>query len=133
MIYEYGIELKSQSKEWKHQNSPRLKNAWESKLKIKVMFIVFFDCRGIMHHNFVPEGLTVNSAFYMEVLKHLRHRVRRVWPNLRRDNGWILHQDNAPSHTALSVHEFLERNSVTVMDHSLYSPDLAPCSIWGTW
>jgi hypothetical protein len=126
-IYAYKIELKSQSKEWKHQKSPRPKKAWKSKLKVKVMLIVFFDCHGIVRHEFVPEGQTVNAAFYVEVLKHLRDRVHHVWPNLRGDNGWILHQDNDPSHIALILHEFLAHNSITMMDHPLYSPDVAPC------
>jgi histone-lysine N-methyltransferase SETMAR len=91
------------------------------------MLTVFFDCQEIVLHEFVPQGQTVNAAFYVEVLKLLRHRVRRVEPNLRGDNGWILHQDNAPSHTALIVREFLVRNSTTVMNHSPYSLDLAPC------
>ena len=38
----------------------------------------FFDCHGIVHHEFAPEGQTVNAAFYMEVLKHLRDCVRHV-------------------------------------------------------
>jgi len=38
----------------------------------------FFDCHGIVHHKFAPEGQTVNTTFYMEVLKHLRDCVRHV-------------------------------------------------------
>ncbi|KAM0736815.1 Mariner Mos1 transposase [Formica fusca] len=43
---------------------------------------------------------------------------------------WILHQDNAPSHTALIVREFIGRNNITVMDHPPYSPDLGPCDFF---
>jgi hypothetical protein len=129
-IYEYVIELKSRSKEWKHKNSPRPKKARKSGSKITVMLIVFFDCHGIVHHEFIPEGETVNADFYMEVSKRLRDRVHCVRLNLQGDNGWILHQDSAPSHTALIVREFLACNSVTVMDHPPYSPDLAPCSFF---
>ena len=42
------------------------------------MLMFFFDCHGIVHHEFAPEGKTVNAAFYVEVLKRLRDRVRRV-------------------------------------------------------
>ena len=38
----------------------------------------FFDCHGIVHQEFIPEGQTVNATFYVEVLKHLRDRVRRA-------------------------------------------------------
>ncbi|XP_023240389.1 oxysterol-binding protein-related protein 8-like [Centruroides sculpturatus] len=34
--------------------------------------IVFFDIRGINHHEFVPVRTTVNAAFYLEVFKRLK-------------------------------------------------------------
>ena len=40
-------------------------------------------------------------------------------------NSWILHHDNAPAHTALSVREFLATKQVTVLEHPANSPDLA--------
>jgi len=42
------------------------------------------------------------------------------------NNSWILHHDNAPAHTALSVREFLANKQITVLEHPAYSPDLAP-------
>jgi hypothetical protein len=42
------------------------------------MLIAFFDCHGIVHQEFVPEGQTVNAAFYEEVSKRLRDCVRRA-------------------------------------------------------
>ena len=42
-------------------------------------------------------------------------------------NGWILHQDNAPAHNALSVKQLLTNKIITVLGHPPYSPDLAPC------
>jgi len=81
-IYEYDIELKSQSRVWKQKNSLRPKKSRKSKSKIKVMLMVFFDCHGILHHEFAPEGKTVNTAFYVEVSKHLRDHVCRVPPEL---------------------------------------------------
>ena len=32
----------------------------------------------------------------------------------------------APTHTALSVREFLATKQITVLEHTAYSPDLAP-------
>ena len=77
------------------------------------MLLVFFDCHGIVHHEFAPEGQTVNAAFYVEVLKRLRDHVR---PELWEGSQWILHHDNAPAHSALLVHEFLACNSITVLN-----------------
>jgi histone-lysine N-methyltransferase SETMAR len=126
-IYEYDPETKRQSEEWKHSGSPRTKKACKSHSKINTMLIVFSDICGVVHHEYVPAGQTVNAKFYVEVLKRLRECVRRARPELWGENAWILHQDNAPSHTTLVTREFLAKNKITTMDHSPYLPDLAPC------
>ena len=41
------------------------------------------------------------------------------------NNSWILHHNNAPTHTALSVREFLATKQIAVLEHPAYSPDLA--------
>ena len=41
-------------------------------------------------------------------------------------NEWILHEDNAPAHNALSVKQFLTNKNITVLEHPPYLPDLAP-------
>jgi hypothetical protein len=72
------------------------------------------DIRGIVRYEFVPTGQTVNQVYYLEVLKKLREKVRRKRPELFAKNSWILHHDNAPAHTALSVREFLATKQITV-------------------
>ncbi|GFT88822.1 hypothetical protein TNCV_906441 [Trichonephila clavipes] len=37
-------------------------------------------------------------------------------------DGWLLHQDNASAHMALSVKQFLTSKSITVMERPSYSP-----------
>jgi len=59
------------------KGSPRPKKAWMSRSKIKVLLAVFFDWKGIVHHEFVPCGQMVNKQLYQEVLAHLRDTVRR--------------------------------------------------------
>jgi hypothetical protein len=38
----------------------------------------------------------------------------------------VLHHDNAPAHTALSVSEFLAIKQITLLEQPLYSLDLGP-------
>ena len=57
----------------------------------------------------------------MEVLEKLREKVSWKEPELFANNSWILHYDNAPSHTALCA-----TKQMTVLEHPVYSPDLAP-------
>jgi len=50
--------------------------------KIKVLFVVFFDWKGIVRHEFVPRGQMVNKQFYEEVSARLRDAVSRKRPEL---------------------------------------------------
>jgi hypothetical protein len=45
-------------------------------------------------------------------------------------NDWALHHDNAPSHTAMAVQQFLARNNILIVPYPPYSPDLAPSDFW---
>jgi len=76
---------------------------------VKTMLICFFDIKGLVHFEFIPQGQTVNQQFYLEVPKRLRDAVRRKRPELKRSGEWLLHHDNAPAHTALSVGQFLTK------------------------
>jgi len=44
------------------------KKARMSQSKIKVMLVVFFDWKSIVHHEFVLRGQMVNKQLYREVL-----------------------------------------------------------------
>jgi histone-lysine N-methyltransferase SETMAR len=79
----------------------------------------------IVHREFVPPSITVNSDFYCDVLRRLRENVRRKGPELCR-NYWILHHDNALTHTSLKTIKLVTNNKVMV-PHPPYSPDIAPC------
>ena len=76
-FFQYDPESKRQSMHWKSPSSPKQKKAQQSKSKFKALMIFFFDIRGIVHVDWVPEGQTVNQVYYREVLTNLRERVRR--------------------------------------------------------
>lgn len=126
--FQYDPETKCQSAEWKSKSSPQAKKTRKVLSKVKAMLIVFFDCKGIIHHEFVPDGQTITGDYYLEALQRLLGRIRRIRPEYRDPGDWcLLLHDNAPSHTSLVVRQFLARNQVCVLNHSPYSPDLAPC------
>ena len=104
--------------------TPRPKKARMSKSKIKTMLICFFDSQGVVHNEFVPPRQTVNK----QVLEWLRKRVHRVRPKIA--DTWMLHHDNAPCHTAISVNEFLVKKGISVVPQPPYSPDLSPCDFF---
>jgi len=109
---------------------PMTKKFHWSKSRVKIMLLTFFDIRGIVHYEFVPTAQTVNQVYYLEVLEGLREKVRRKRPEIFANNSWILHQDNAPAHTAMSLREFLTTKQITVLEHPAYSPDLAPNDVF---
>ena len=129
-IFEYDPFTKRQSLEWKSPTSPRPKKARMSKSKVKVMLIAFFDVRGIVHKEFLPQGQTINQHIYKDILRRLMRSVREKRQELWDEKSWVLHHDNAPSHNALSIREFLAKNNIAVMDQPPYSPDLAPCDFF---
>ena len=90
------------------------------------MLTVFFDYRGVVHSEFLPEGQTMNKEYYLDVMKRLRENNRRKRPDLWKDNTWFLHHDNTPPHKAIVVQEFLAKNSTNVIEQAPYSPDMAP-------
>lgn len=129
-IFQYDVEIKRQSMHQKTATSPRIKKARMSKSKFKAMLIVFFNINGIVMTEWVPEGQTVNQTYYLSVLATLRERVRKKWPVLWKNNSWILHQDNAPAHNALSIKQYLADKRILVLEHAPYLPDLAPCDFF---
>jgi hypothetical protein len=42
----------------------------------------------------------------------------------------VLHHDNAPAHTVLSIIEFLAKKNIPTFPHLPYSPDLALCDFY---
>ena len=115
--YGYDPKTKQQSSQWKSASSPRPKKARQVKSNVKTMLICFFDIKGLVHFEFVPQGQIVNQQFYLEVLKRSRDAVRRKRPKLSRSGERLLHHDNATAHTALSVRQFLTKNGMTSASH----------------
>jgi hypothetical protein len=70
--------------------------------------------------------MNIHQVYYYKVLKRVHEKVRRKRPKLFADYSWILHHNNTPAHTALSVWEFLASKQITVLEHLPCSPDLAP-------
>jgi hypothetical protein len=74
---------------WRNRNS---------KKKIKIMLIIFFDYRGVVHKEFVPEGKTVNAIFYKGVMDRLLKRIERVRAAAFCSRDFFLLHNNAPVH-----------------------------------
>jgi hypothetical protein len=76
------------------------------KFKIKTMLITFFVKQGVIHKEFVSEGQTVDSDFYVDVIERLLKRISRVRPQFRAEQ-LVLVALQCPAQSALVVKIFL--------------------------
>ena len=129
-VYGYDVETKSQSSQWRHFGSPGPKKVRQVRSNVKVMLSVVFDFNSIVHDEFLPRGQTVNKEYYIQVQRRLREAIRKKRPDLWKNNSWLFHHDNAPTHTSLLVREFLAKNITVTMPQPPYSPDMAPCDFF---
>ena len=67
-----------------------------------------------------------NKQLYQELLLRLSDAMRRKRPELRENQTWMLHHNNAPAHASLLIHSYLAKHQTSVVPHPPYSPDLAP-------
>ena len=118
---EYAPETKRQSYQWKSPTSPRPNKARQSKSKVKVLLITFFDVSGIVHSEFLPQGQTINQQVYKEILRLLLRSVREKRRELRQDKSWLLHHANAPAHKALSIRQFLAEKNIAVLEQAPFN------------
>jgi transposase len=77
-------------------------------------------------YEFTPEGQTINQGVYLAALRCLHDAVQRIWPEMWTVGSWLLHHDNVPAQTALSIRQFLTKHSIPTLPQPSYSPDLSP-------
>lgn len=113
--FQYNPSTKCQTAEWKSPEKSRPIKIRATKSKVKMMLVAFFDSRGLIHQEFVPQGKTVTAAFYCEVMDRLLKRICRDRPELYQSGECFLLHDNAPAHSSLIVTRFLAQKSITVI------------------
>ncbi len=98
----------------------------------KSMLTVFFDRRGVILAKFAPPGETIDTDSYCQTLRTLKERLRKkrpqLWtrPNPQSSRPFLLHNDNAPSHTSVPTLALIGESGIDMLAHPPYSPDMAP-------
>jgi histone-lysine N-methyltransferase SETMAR len=88
------------------------------------MAAVFWERKGVLMVEFMPQGTTITSKVYCETLKKLRRTIQ----NKRRGMltyGVVILRDSARPHTAARTRALLDHFNWELFDHPPYSPDLA--------
>ena len=89
----------------------------------KVMLSVWWDWKGIVHHELLEPGQTINSTLYCQQLMQLKQANENNPPELINKKGIVFHHDNAkPDILTTKLREL----GWEVLMHLPYSPDLAP-------
>lgn len=95
------------------------------------MLCVFWNYEGVIHHEFVPHGTTINSDLYCIQLDRVYAKLSQLYPALVNRKGVLLQQDNARPHTSRQTKEkFKNLDGIGLLPHPPYSPDLAPSDFY---
>jgi hypothetical protein len=80
--------------------------------KVKVTLTVFFDHKGIIHHEYAPYGQTVNKEYYVKVLCQLCDAVRYQIPaSCSKVTGNCTTKMLQPTHPTFSRNSWLNISS----------------------
>jgi len=126
-LYHYDPETKLQSMEWWHSGSPRAKKFQVQKFAGKVLASIFWDQDAILLIDYLSKGQTINAEYYSSLLVLLKDILKEKCRWKVTKGVFFLH-DNAPAqaHRALVTQKKLAYLGFQCLDHSPYSPDLAP-------
>lgn len=125
----YEPESKMQSSVWKTKEEPTPVKAKTVPSAGKRMATVFWDKDGILLIDWLPAGQTINSSYYIEVLKNLREAIKSQRRG-KLTRGVLLQHDNARPHCSRETTAAIQQLGFQVVPHPAHSPDLAPSDYW---
>ena len=90
------------------------------------MLSVWWAWKGIVHHELLEPGQTVNSTLYCQQPMRLKQAIKKKRPELINKKGVVFHHDNARPHISLVTRQKLRELGSEVLMHPPYIPDHAP-------
>ncbi len=132
MVSMREVETKQQSSQWtrKGSSADRPQKALRARSTRKSMLTCFFDIKGVVMSEFLPQGETINADVYCATLRRLKESIRKKRKDLWVGQQFLLHHDNASPHTAAPTLALIGESGIDMLPHPPYSPDLAPCDFF---
>jgi hypothetical protein len=126
-LYHHDPETKQQSMEWRYSGSPRpAPKIPSAKIHWKSSRLVYWgDQDGIILIAYLPKGQTLNAEYYSSLLVQLKDILKEKRHGIFTKVFLLLHE-NAPGYRALATQKKLVYLIFQCLDHTPYSPDLAP-------
>ena len=115
-----------QKRLWGKRNEPPSTSPKAGLHPKKVMLCIWWDWKGVLYDELLPENQTINSNEYCSLLDQLKAALDEKPPELVNRIRIISHQDNARLHVSLMTRQKLLQLGWEVLIQLLYSPDIAP-------
>jgi histone-lysine N-methyltransferase SETMAR len=115
-----------ESMQWKHKTSPTPKKFRVEKSAGKVMATVFWDEKGLLLLEFMPQKTTTTGQTYANPITALREAIKEKRRRGKLSAGVLLLHDNAPVHMSAKSQAAIRQCGFQQLNHLPYSPDLAP-------
>ena len=92
----------------------------------KVMLCKWWDWKGVLYYELLPENQTIHSKKYCSQLDQLKAALDEKRLELVNRKHIIFHQGDARWHVSLMTRQKLLQLGWEVLIHPPYSPDIAP-------
>ena len=92
----------------------------------KVMLCIWWDWKGVLYYELLPENQTINSSKYCSQSDQLKAAIDEKRPELANRKLIVFHQDNTRQHVSLMTRQKLLQLVWEVLIHPPNSPDIAP-------
>jgi histone-lysine N-methyltransferase SETMAR len=128
-VHHFDSESKQESMQWHIKGSSTPNKFKVTPSAEKIMATVFWDCQGILMIDYLNKGSTVTGEYYADLMHRLRDSIK-VKRCGKLTQGVLLVHSNAPVHKSRILKAAVAECGFVEIDHSPYSPDLAPCTIF---
>ena len=99
----------------------------------KVLLCMWWDWKGVLYYELLPENQTINSNKYCSQLEQLKAALNEKHPELLNRKHIIFRQDNVRPHVSLTTRQKLLQLGWEVLIHPLYSPGIASSDFHLFW
>ena len=118
---------------WDKRNEPPPTTPKAGHHPKKVMLCIWWDWKGVLYYELLPENQTINSNKYCSQLDQLKAALDEKRPELVNRKHIIFHQDKARLYVSLMTRQKLLQLGWEVQIHPPYSPDIVPSDFRLFW
>ena len=115
-----------QKRSWGKQNEPPATKPKAGLHPKKVMLCIWWDWKGVLYYELLPENQTIISSKYCSQLDQLKAALNEKCTELVNRKHTIFHQCNTRPYVSLMTRQKLLQLGWEVLSHLPCSPDIVP-------